>query len=72
MFLNTTYLNTQLAEKQYRQQVMELSTLQYQINPHFLFNTLQTVELEIRKLSGDTENATEMLTAILCTGNSGM
>ncbi|MCC8101462.1 MAG: histidine kinase [Clostridiales bacterium] len=51
---------------------MELSTLQYQINPHFLFNTLQTVELEIRKLSGDTENATEMLTAILCTGNSGM
>lgn len=64
MFLNTTYLNTQLAEKQYRQQVMELSTLQYQINPHFLFNTLQTVELEIRKLPGDTENATEILTCL--------
>ncbi|MDO5423389.1 MAG: histidine kinase [Eubacteriales bacterium] len=54
MFLKTTYLDTQLAEKQYRHQVMELSTLQYQINPHFLFNTLQTVELEARKLAEDT------------------
>jgi two-component system sensor histidine kinase YesM len=61
MFLKTSYLDTQLAEKQYRHKVMELSTLQYQINPHFLFNTLQTVELEARKISGDTTAMTEIL-----------
>lgn len=61
MFLNTSYLNTQLAEKQYRQQVTELLALQYQINPHFLFNTLQTVNLEVLKLSGDTESVTRIL-----------
>lgn len=61
MFLNTSYLNTQLAERQYRHQVMELSTLQYQINPHFLFNTLQTVELEARKISGNTETLSLIL-----------
>lgn len=61
MFLKTSYLNTQLAERQYRQQVMELSTLQYQINPHFLFNTLQTVELETRKITGDTTTINQIL-----------
>ncbi len=61
LFLNTSYLNTQLAEKQYRQQVAELLALQYQINPHFLFNTLQTVNLEVLKLSGDTESVTRIL-----------
>ena len=35
MFLNTSYLNAQLAKKQYQQQVTELLALQYQINPHF-------------------------------------
>lgn len=61
MFLKTSYLDMQLAEKQYRHQVMELSTLQYQINPHFLFNTLQTVELEALKLNEDTTAMTQIL-----------
>lgn len=50
MFLNTTYLNTQLKEKQYREENAELKALQLQINPHFLFNTLQTLDLEALKL----------------------
>lgn len=61
MFLRNSYLNAQLTEKQYKHKVMELSTLQYQINPHFLFNTLQTVELEVRKLTGDTTSMTQIL-----------
>ena len=61
MFLNTSYLNTQLAKKQYQQQVTELLALQYQINRHFLFNTLQTVNLEVLKLSGDTGRVTRIL-----------
>lgn len=33
MFLNNTYLNIQLKEKQYRQQNAELTALQLQIQP---------------------------------------
>lgn len=53
MFLNNTYLNIQLKEKQYRQQNAELTALQLQINPHFLYNTLQTLDMEARKLNDD-------------------
>lgn len=47
MFLNTSYLNTQLKEKQYEKENAELKALQLQINPHFLFNTLQTLDIEV-------------------------
>jgi sensor histidine kinase YesM len=52
MFLNTTLLNTQLAEQKYREENAQLYALQLQINPHFLFNTLQTLNLEALRLSG--------------------
>ena len=51
--MNNTYLNIQLKEKQYRQQNAELTALQLQINPHFLYNTLQTLDMEARKLNDD-------------------
>lgn len=60
-FLNTSYLNTQLKEKQYRQKVAEMTALQLQINPHFLFNTLQTLELEVRKNTGEIENISNII-----------
>lgn len=50
LFLNTSYLQTQLKEKQYRQENAELMALQLQINPHFLYNTLQTVDIEARRI----------------------
>ena len=49
MFLNSSYLNMQLKEKQYEKENAELKALQLQINPHFLFNTLQTLDLEVGK-----------------------
>jgi two-component system, sensor histidine kinase YesM len=49
LFVNTTYLRSQLKEKEYEREVTELKALQLQINPHFLFNTLQTLDLEIRR-----------------------
>ncbi|WP_099469408.1 cache domain-containing sensor histidine kinase [Konateibacter massiliensis] len=52
MFLNTTLLNSQLAEQKYREENAQLYALQLQINPHFLFNTLQTLNLEALRLSG--------------------
>lgn len=53
LFLNTTHLNTLLAEKQHRKDLAELHSLQLQINPHFLYNTLQTIDFEARREDGD-------------------
>ena len=51
LFLNTTFLNSQLQEQKYKKEAAELAALQLQINPHFLFNTLQTLNMESLKLS---------------------
>lgn len=61
LFLQTIRLNTSLIQKQHEQEVAELTALQLQINPHFLFNTLQNVEMEIRKLNKDTGHVNRIL-----------
>lgn len=61
LFLQTIRLNTSLVQKQHEQEVAELTALQLQINPHFLFNTLQNVQMEIRKLNRDTESVNKIL-----------
>lgn len=52
IFLQNNYLQVQLSERKYKLQAAQLQALQYQINPHFLFNTLQTINYEILSLSG--------------------
>lgn len=61
LFLQTVKLNTNLVQKQHDQEVAELTALQLQINPHFLFNTLQNVQLEIQKLNQDTGHVKKIL-----------
>jgi two-component system, sensor histidine kinase YesM len=56
LFVNTTYLHAQLSEKEYSRHAAELQALQLQINPHFLFNTLQTLQLEIRRMVPDGDD----------------
>ncbi|WP_248929551.1 cache domain-containing sensor histidine kinase [Paenibacillus hamazuiensis] len=46
-FVNQSHMNLQLSERKYRQVLAELTALQYQINPHFLFNTLQSINFEV-------------------------
>lgn len=55
LFLNTNYLNKKLMENEYKRTSAEMMALQLQINPHFLFNTLQTVDMEIRDDGVDKE-----------------
>ena len=46
-FLENSYLKVQLSERKYRQMSAQMLALQYQISPHFLFNTLQAINYEI-------------------------
>lgn len=48
-FLQNDYMKIALNEKKMELKVQELSALQYQINPHFLSNTLQMIDFEILK-----------------------
>lgn len=51
-FIEQSNLKVQLTEKRYQQQAMELLALQTQINPHFLYNTLDTLNWIAIRLIG--------------------
>lgn len=46
MYIHSNQLKLELAEQKVQQKNAEMVALQMQINPHFLFNTLQTLDLE--------------------------
>lgn len=48
-FVSNHRLQLNLAQTQVRQKDAQLAVLQLQLNPHFIFNTLQTLDLEILK-----------------------
>ncbi len=65
LFINTTFLNSQLKSQYYEKQAAELQALQMQINPHFLSNTLQTLDFEVREMSGgQTVNANRIIASL--------
>lgn len=52
LFIKNNQMHTNLIEKQHQNQISEMMALQLQINPHFIFNTLQTMDLEVLKELG--------------------
>lgn len=60
-FIEQNYLKVQLSERKYRLQVMEMLALQSQINPHFLFNTLETIRWKIIQCTTMPNLATKMV-----------
>jgi len=60
-FMEQSYLKLQLSERKFKQQAAELLTLQSQINPHFLNNTLETIYWEMLRISVKPTVAHKML-----------
>ncbi|WP_313185477.1 sensor histidine kinase [Lacrimispora sp.] len=60
-FTQNDFLKTSLNEQKFQALSLELSALQYQINPHFLSNTLQMIDFEILKNARKPTTANEMI-----------
>lgn len=60
-FIQNNYLKTLLNERKFHAISLELSALQYQINPHFLSNTLQAIDFEVMRLSNGPTKANQMI-----------
>lgn len=60
-FLKTSQMKEQLTDRQHQLEVAELKALQLQINPHFLVNTLQTIDLEAAKLLSGPSSISNMI-----------
>jgi two-component system sensor histidine kinase YesM len=60
-FVQNDYLKLSLNERRLRAISLELSALQYQMQPHFLLNTLQMINFEVLRISGKPCRANEMI-----------
>ena len=60
-FVEKDFLKVQLSEKMYKEKALELMALQSQINPHFMFNTLETIYLKTLGLTGGHNEVSTML-----------
>lgn len=58
------YLETELSEKTYKQKYTELTALQAQINPHMLYNTLETIRWKSYALTDGRNQVVEMLESL--------
>ena len=61
MYLKENAMKTQIREEQYQKMHAEFMALQLQINPHFLYNTLQTLDICIRAGNMDRFDLSDMI-----------
>lgn len=60
-FMEHNYLKIHLSEQKYKEQAMEFAALQSQLNPHFLFNTLETINWKAIGLTGSPNELNGMI-----------
>jgi len=60
-FLEHQYLRVQISERRYRLKTLELLALQSQMNPHFLFNTLEAINWKAIELTKGPNRINDMI-----------
>jgi two-component system sensor histidine kinase YesM len=61
IFLRNHQMKLQLQERKYQRDLYELKALQAQINPHFLYNVLETISWKTMELAGGYSIVNEMI-----------
>lgn len=60
-FVEHKYLMVSLSERKYRRRTLELLALHSQLNPHFLFNTLETINWKVIQAIGSPSEINQMI-----------
>lgn len=63
-YVRNNTLTLELKEAELRKTLLELRSLQLQINPHFFFNTLQSIDMEILKKEGYGSPASQLIESL--------
>lgn len=64
LFLEQDYLKVQDKQKEYKMRMLKMQALQYQINPHFLHNTLNVIYWESIKLTASENFCSKMVSKL--------
>ncbi|MCH6264700.1 sensor histidine kinase [Neobacillus citreus] len=60
-FMEQSYMKVLLSERKYKMQALELSVHQSQLNPHFLYNTLETINWKVISLTKRPNEINQMI-----------
>ncbi len=60
-FINQSYLKNQLELRKYKLELAQMSALQMQVNSHFIYNTLDTINWKVYQLTHEANEANDMI-----------
>ncbi len=60
-FISSNMLQLNLAQAQVKEKDAQLAALQLQLSPHFIFNTLQTIDMEVLRLTPTDNNPSRLI-----------